>query len=145
MKTKLIVLGSVALAALAHADSDYRSGTHVKRLLVTSVTSEGQPIVYRAANKPEVSMLEVTIDAGAETGWHTHPAHGFAYVISGELEIETENGKKHHFSAGQAFAEVVNLRHNGRALGGQPVKLLVAFTGVQGKPFTRPTAAPAAQ
>jgi quercetin dioxygenase-like cupin family protein len=145
MRTKLLVLGLLAFAALAHADGDYRSGTHVKRLLVTSVTSAGQPIEYRPAKTPEVSILEVIIDAGAETGWHMHPAHGYAYVVSGELEVETEDGKTHRFRAGQAFAEVVNLRHNGRALGGKPVTLLVTFTGVKGKPFTQPTATPSAR
>lgn len=86
--------------------------------------------------------MEVTIDAGAETGWHQHPVHGYAYVLSGELEVETEDQKKHVFKAGQAFAEVVKLRHNGRALGTQPVKLLVTFTGVRGQAFTERMDAP---
>ncbi len=144
MRTKLgFTVGLLAIAAFARADGEYETGTHVKRLLVTSATSAGQPIVYRPAKTAEVSMLEVTIDAGAETGWHQHPAHGYAYVVSGELEIETADGRKNRYRAGDAFAEVVNLRHNGRALGSEPVKLLVTFTGVKGKPFTQPTPPPA--
>jgi len=51
-------------------------------------------------------------------------------------------GKKHRFTAGRGFAEVVHMRHNGRALGSTPVKLLVTFTGANGQPFTVRTYAP---
>jgi quercetin dioxygenase-like cupin family protein len=87
-------------------------------------------------------MLEVVIAPGSETGWHRHPVHGYGYVISGTLEVSTEGREKRRFSAGQAFAEVVHLRHNGRAVGKEPVRLVVMFTGSVGQAFATRSDAP---
>lgn len=145
MKTRAgaVLLSFVAVTAMARADGDYRQGTHVKRLLQATTTSANQPLTYPAAT-PEVTMLEVMIDAGAETGWHQHAVHGYAYIVSGTLELETEGRPKRRFTAGQAFAEVVDLRHNGRAVGKEPVRLVAVFTGAKGVAFTTRAEAPRA-
>jgi quercetin dioxygenase-like cupin family protein len=144
MRTRAValLLGLVAVPSIARGDESYRPGTHVTRLLQTTTTSADQPLTYPSA-APEVSMLEVVIDAGAETGWHQHAVHGYAYILSGTLELETEGRPKRRFTAGQAFAEVIGLRHNGRALGKEPVRLVVVFTGTLGVPFTTRAQAPA--
>lgn len=102
--------------------------------LRTAVTAAGQPIVFPAP--VEMAALDVSIPAGAETGWHHHPQPGFAYVISGELEVATADGAVHRYKAGDAFAEVVGLAHNGRALGAQPVHLIAWFSAAPGAPLT---------
>jgi quercetin dioxygenase-like cupin family protein len=119
----------------------YSASTHVQTRLEATATSADQPIAYPTGT-PLVTMLEVVIDAGSETGWHQHPVHGFGYVLSGSLEVETERGPTHRYEAGDAFAEVVNLPHNGRAVGSEPVRLVVVFTGIQGLPITTKLAAP---
>ena len=55
--------------------------------LRTTQTGDGQPICF--PEPVEMTALEVVIPAGAETGWHRHPAPGFAYVLSGELVVES--------------------------------------------------------
>lgn len=138
-------LGALVLIACGsspapHAGA-YSASTHVQTRLETTTTSAEQPIAY-PTGAPLVTMLEVVIDAGSETGWHQHPVHGFGYVVSGNLEVQTADGTTRRFGPGQAFAEVVNLAHNGRAVGTEPVRLVVVFTGVQGQPLTTKLPAP---
>jgi hypothetical protein len=53
------------------------------------------------------------------------------------------HGKRTGYTTGEAFAEVLNLRHNGRALGNRPVRLLVTLAGVQQQPYIKRTEPPA--
>jgi quercetin dioxygenase-like cupin family protein len=81
--------------------------------------------------------MEVRIPAGQETGWHTHSMPGYAYVLSGTITLEYEKGVTKQFKSGEAFAEVVNVSHNGRNNGTDDVVLVVFFTGEKGIPFTQ--------
>ena len=105
-------------------------------LLSTRTTSIGQPIEYPRTSNPEVTALEVEIAPGKQTGWHTHPYPTYGYILTGALTIEIKGGKRIHYAAGEAFAEVVGVPHNGITRGKEPVRLLVFFTGEVGKPFT---------
>lgn len=129
------VLVSVLAASSAFADG-YTGNIQVRVLLKTDTTSVGQPIEYPDVDSAEVTAIEVVIPPGGETGWHRHPVPGYGSVLSGTLTLETEEGKTFVFGPGQAFAEVVKLRHNGRNLGKVPVKLIAFFTGEKGKAFT---------
>lgn len=100
--------------------------------LRTTQTGDGQAL--RFPDPVEMTALEVVIPAGAETGWHRHPAPGFAYVFSGELVVETTSGPPRHYRPGEAFAEVVGVAHNGRAVGREPVRLIAWFSAVPGTP-----------
>ncbi len=89
-------------------------------------------IAYPRVEYPEVIGLEVRIPSGQETGWHTHSMPGYAYVISGTITLEYEKGITKQFKHGDAFAEVVNVSHNGRNNGSEDVVLIVFFTGEKG-------------
>jgi quercetin dioxygenase-like cupin family protein len=121
----------------------YDAAIQSRGLLKTDTTFAGQAIRYPEVLNPEVTALEILIPAGAETGWHTHPFPGYAYVLSGELTVELENGVIHRFIAGQSVAESVDKIHNGRNLGKVPVKLIAFFTGEKGKAFTEKVPVPA--
>jgi quercetin dioxygenase-like cupin family protein len=124
-------------ARVEHADpSEYVDGTTVKKLLSTKTTSIGQAIEYPHSSNPEVTALEVEIPPGMETGWHTHPFPGYGYIRSGVLTLEVEGGKRLHYHAGEAFAEMVDVAHNGVNSGTKPVRILAFFTGESGKPYT---------
>lgn len=114
----------------------YQAQIQVMPLLRTTTTAAGQPIVYPAAVQPEVTAALVEIPPGAQTGWHKHPFPCYAYLLSGELEVELEGGKVNRFKAGDALVEAVNLMHNGRNVGTEPVKLVLFATGDKDKPFT---------
>lgn len=115
-------------------ESHYHPAVSAVTKLRTATTSAGQPIAFPAP--VEMVALDVTIPVGAETGWHRHPHPGFAYVISGEIEVGTACGVSRRYRAGDAFAEVVDMPHNGRTIGGVPVHLMAWFSAEPGAPVT---------
>ena len=136
--TKVLLLLTIFATSpvCAQSNEGYQKQVQVTPLLKTSVTSAGQPIAYPHIADPEVTGLLVEIPPGTETGWHKHPFPCYAYMLSGELIVDFEGGETNHFSAGQAFAEGVNLLHNGRNIGTEPVSLIMFVTGEKDEPFT---------
>ncbi|HZZ64229.1 MAG TPA: cupin domain-containing protein [Candidatus Baltobacteraceae bacterium] len=128
----MVVLGEGPVRANEPA---YNAAVRVRTVLRTSVTQSGQPLQYPKGS-PQATMLQVQIPPGAQTGWHTHPIPGFAYVESGRLTVQTRRGS-HTFAAGEGFAETIDTPHNGRNLGRIPVKLIVIFTGTRGGAIVR--------
>ncbi len=114
--------------------ADYGSGVTAKILKKTFVTGNGQKITYPCTDRAEVTAMTVELAPGAETGWHKHPVPVYAYVISGNLSVELEDGKTLSFHSGDAVIEVVNTLHNGKNIGTEPVKLAVFYLGVEGTP-----------
>jgi quercetin dioxygenase-like cupin family protein len=57
-------------------------------------------------------------------------------VLSGELTVETDEGKTLHVGAGKAFAEVVDRWHYGRNDGDVPVDIVVFYAGTVGTPIS---------
>jgi quercetin dioxygenase-like cupin family protein len=103
-------------------------------VLQTGVTNAGGPITYPATDSAEVTALRVEIGPGGETGRHLHLYPAFVYVLEGAIEVEIEGRGRHSYKAGDSFVEAVDMWHNGSNRGSAPVKLLVVFTGVRGKP-----------
>jgi quercetin dioxygenase-like cupin family protein len=58
-----------------------------------------------------------------------------AYVIEGEVTVELEDGSKRVIRAGEAFAEVINLKHNGSNRGKVPAKLVMFAVGTTETPI----------
>ncbi len=114
--------------------ADYGSGVTAKILKKSTVTGNGQKITYPCTDRAQVTAMTVELAPGAETGWHKHPVPVYAYVISGNLSVELEDGKRLSFHAGDAVIEVVNTLHNGKNIGTEPVKLAVFYLGVEGTP-----------
>lgn len=108
----------------------------VKTLLQTERAWDGQ--VYRAYpdGQPQVSMLEITIPAQTTMEWHRHPMPNVAYVVSGEIQVETKEGKTAHFRPGQVISETVATTHRG-VTGEQAVTLLVFYAGATGVPLSQ--------
>jgi quercetin dioxygenase-like cupin family protein len=125
----------LAHAACSRPHAEYAAGVTVKPWLRTTVTAGGAPIAY-PTGAGEVTLAEVILAPGAETGWHHHPIPVYAFVLEGTLEVVQEGGRAATFTAGQALAEVVGLRHNGTNRGSTRVRLLVAYCGVAGTPAT---------
>ena len=132
----LILLLSLALFGPSAAFSDDYEGLKVSPVKKTTTTTNGQRISYPKTDSAEVTVVTVDIPPGGETGWHQHPIPVYAYVLSGELVVELEDGKKTIFKEGDSIIEVVNAPHNGRNLGKVPVKLVVFYTGVEGSSNT---------
>lgn len=119
------------------AEPAYNASVEAKTVLKATQDVLGQAIIYPKTDHPEITGLRVRIPAGQETGWHTHSTPGYAYVISGTLTLEYEKGITRQFKPDEAFAEVVNVLHNGRNNGTEDVVLIVFFTGEAGVSFTK--------
>lgn len=134
-------LCSMGMAAAVHAVGFDTAAVKVTPLLQTDVTWAGQPFKLPQQNS-ELQVMEITLMPGGETGWHTHPVSSFAYVLDGELEISLEDGRQHRAQPGQALAEVVGLKHNGRNVGQGPVRLVVFYLSEPGTTLTEKATAP---
>jgi quercetin dioxygenase-like cupin family protein len=131
----------MAMAALAGAFfTGYAVGQtpkiQVKTLLQTDRAWDGK--VYRAYpdGQPQVSVLEITIPAQTTMDWHRHPMPNVAYVLSGEIRVETKDGQTAQFRQGQIISETVATTHRG-VTSEQPVKLLVFYAGAAGLPLSQ--------
>jgi quercetin dioxygenase-like cupin family protein len=109
--------------------AEYDTGVKARVLLQTETTSIGDPIVCLKSDKPKITVMTVDIASKAQTGWHYHPVPVYAYVASGNLTVEFQDGRFAEFKEGDAIIEVVNLPHNGVNRGDVPVKLVVFYTG----------------
>lgn len=126
----------LTLLALPAAALDGIPNVKSTPVLKSTTSWDGQALAW-PAGQAEASMLIVEIAPGQETGWHSHPVPSFAYVLAGELEVELEDGRKNRLGVGQALAEVVGRKHNGRNVGQDAVKLLVFYSGAQGVALTQ--------
>jgi quercetin dioxygenase-like cupin family protein len=135
----LLVMSSAAKA------EEYRN-VEVKKLITSSTSSNGEPLVYLRTTQPEVTALIVTIPPGGSTGWHKHPVPVYAYVMEGVLSVELKDGRTFLFKKGDPILEVINTFHNGYNSGTVPAILVVFYTGAVGVPNVikeEPVAVPA--
>ncbi|HJV01162.1 MAG TPA: cupin domain-containing protein [Burkholderiaceae bacterium] len=116
---------------------DNSAAVKVTPLLKTTTSWDAKPITY-PAGAAEVTALIVEIAAGGQTGWHEHQVPSFAYVMEGTLEVTRATGETKVLHVGDMLPEVVDTLHNGRALDGKAVKLLVLYTGSSEKKLTVP-------
>lgn len=111
-------------------------GVTVEQLLKTSESWDGEPYAPYPAGPPQITVLKIVIPANTALGWHTHPMPNMAYVLSGELFVETRDGKhKLLLKPGQVLPEVVKTEHRGTS-GDKPVELIVFYAGGTGMPLS---------
>lgn len=133
-RSSILSLLLLCAATGAHC-ADQTAPVVATTVLKTSETWNGKPITFPSGTA-EVTALSIDIQPGAETGWHHHPVPSFAVVLQGSLQVTLRDGRTRHFSAGEAFAEVIDTAHNGRNIGQVPTKLLVLYTGTRGASLT---------
>jgi quercetin dioxygenase-like cupin family protein len=105
--------------------------SNIRMVLSTGTTTTGQRIRY-PAGKAHVTMQELTLEPGQETGWHTHPVPVIGYILEGELTVDYGAKGQKVYHKGEGFVEALNQPHNGRNTGQEPVKILAIVDGVQG-------------
>lgn len=114
----------------------------VRTLLSTTSTVTGAPITYPPGTA-KLTAVEITLQPGQETGWHTHPVPLFGYVLEGELTVDYGAKGKRVYRRGDALAEAINEAHNGRNTGGKPMRILCLFMGAENLPDSVATSRPA--
>ena len=132
MMASAFLIVSLAVGTASFGD-DY-PGVKATRLITATTASNGQKLSYLRTDRPEVTALVVEIPPGAETGWHLHTVPVYAYMLAGAITVEMADGTSYEFKEGDAILEVRDTPHNGRNRGIVPAKLVVFYTGEEGKP-----------
>lgn len=115
----------------------------VRAILSTGSTVTGEAIHYPAGTPARITAVEITLQPGQQTGWHTHPVPLFGYMLEGELTIDYGPKGTRVFRKGDALAEAMNQPHNGRNTGQGPMRILAVFMGSDGQPNSTVAAPPA--
>ncbi|WP_248798093.1 MULTISPECIES: cupin domain-containing protein [unclassified Pseudomonas] len=101
-------------------------------LLRSTCSWDGTPYERYPKGAPELTLLQVNIPADTELGWHIHPIPSAAYILCGEVWVETrEGGHNTLLKQGDTIAALVNIQHRART-GAVPVDLLVFYAGSEG-------------
>ncbi|MBP4049436.1 cupin domain-containing protein [Chromobacterium violaceum] len=133
----LFLLSALAAAPFVHAAEG--SGARVETLLKTERSWDGALYKSYPPGQPELTMVRITIPPRSSLPWHTHASPNAAYVVSGEVTVETRDGKRQkRLRAGDTLAEMVGTQHRG-VTGDQPVELLVFYAGAAGVPLSAKT------
>jgi quercetin dioxygenase-like cupin family protein len=128
--TLAVLLGPVAAQNAAPAQANVSPA--VRTVLSTGATVTGEPIHYPSAAPAQMTALEITLQPGQQTGWHTHPVPTFGYILDGELTVDYGPKGQRVYRKGDGFAEATNEAHNGRNLTDRPVTILAVFAGMEG-------------
>jgi quercetin dioxygenase-like cupin family protein len=119
-------------------NSQGTSGTSVvaKELAKTSQSWNGELLPAYPQGQPKISILRISIPAGARLDIHSHPVINAGVLISGELTVVTKDGKTLHLKAGDPIVEVVNTLHYGINQGKDPAEIIVFYAGTVDMPIT---------
>ncbi len=108
-------------------------GITTRPLLQATTTLTGQPLQFPLFRN-QVTAILGELAPGGQVGRHQHPFPGVAYVLEGTITLEVDGQAPRTFTAGQAYAEVVNTMHNAFNRGTTPSRVLAVFFGEAGKP-----------
>ena len=126
-----------ALPAPSHGNTaEQQLGVDVKQLVNTTEQWDGKALPGYPSGQAEIQILKITIPAGVTLPWHHHPVMSAAYVIKGQLKVDLLEGESRVISAGDTLVEVVNTVHQGQALAGSDVEVVVFYAGKRGTPIT---------
>ena len=123
---------ALMLPAVAAADGEVVS----TKILETSETNMGDPIVYPVTDSPQVTVAIVEIAPGASTPEHKHPYPLVGYILQGTLEVTAEDGTVNVYKEGDALVEALGKNHHGRNIGDTPVRVLITVMGVADEPIS---------
>jgi quercetin dioxygenase-like cupin family protein len=103
-------------------------------LLKTDRSWDGVKYDSYPTGQPELTVVKFDIPPHTALPWHTHPMPNAAYVISGTLSVESEDGRHHTtLHSGDVLPEMVRAEHRGLT-GDTSVELIVFYAGAKGMP-----------
>ena len=108
----------------------------VKELVRTSKSWDGKLLAPYPQGQPEITIRRISIPAGARLETHSHPVINAGVLMSGQLTVETTDGKVLHLKAGDPIVEVVNTLHYGINEGTVPAEIVVFYAGTVGQAVT---------
>ena len=108
----------------------------VKELVRTSKSWDGKSLVPYPQGQPEITILRISIPAGARLETHSHPVINAGVLVNGQLTVKTTDGKVLRLKAGDPIVEVVNTLHYGINEGTVPAEIVVFYAGIVGQAVT---------
>ncbi len=114
----------ISFQALPDGESQFRE---IEIPLGTSRDDEFGHRLWMSAPYTSPAVQFVELPAGMDQDWHCAPARQIVVVLSGVIEVETTDGRRRQWRAGEVFlpADVTGRGHRTRCLGGA-VRLLFA-------------------
>ena len=103
-------------------------------LLQTTHSWDGTPLPAYPTTQPELTVRKIVLQPGAQLPWHTHPMPATGYVVSGELHVETPDGKTTVLKPGQLLSEMSKV-HRGRG-GPEGSEVIAFYAGTPGLPLS---------
>ena len=125
---KCVLAGAIAAALLWSTASLVNAQAGVERKVLLQEDS--------AVPGYQISLIGVTIAAGAREGQHTHPGTLVGQVQEGELMLEKQGLPTQTYKAGESFSVKPGQIHEGMNHGKTPIKILVTLVAEKGKPLT---------
>jgi len=113
-----------------------RVSISVKELVSSSKSWDGKSLVPYPQGQPEITILRISIPAGARLETHSHPVINAGVLMSGQLTVKTMDGKVLRLKAGDPIVEVVNTLHYGINEGTVPAEIVVFYAGIVGQAVT---------
>ncbi|QAR33307.1 cupin domain-containing protein [Geovibrio thiophilus] len=131
-KLIIILLLALSVSAFGAESASVKAVTLTKSIL----SWNGAPLPPYPEGQPEVTVLKITIPAGAVLPLHKHPLINVGVLISGELKVTTEKGDELILRAGEAIVEVVDTWHKGENTGDVPAEIIVFYAGAPETPLS---------
>ena len=134
MLNRISILLATALliqtSALAGEEPSKSTGTiRVKPIPMESAkTIIGQDFRYPTGT-PQIQVFEIEIPPRQQTTLHRHAIPLFAYIASGDLELDYGSKGKKIVRSGTSFVEAINWCHFGKPLGNQSVRIIAVYLG----------------
>lgn len=110
------------------------STTAAEQLLKTTHAWDGGTIAY-PEGKPEITSFKMVIPKDTVTPFHCHPVPTLGYILKGQVEVESADGKTTLLREGDSAVEVMRTVHRGKALG-ETVEIIVFYAGATDMPNT---------
>ena len=131
MKRRLLTIALIFLACSVYAE-DYKK---TDSLQDTNKTVIGEPLYYPGGGKAEIKSMVVVMQPGEKTAVHKHGVPLYAYILSGDLEVDYGPHGKKIYRAGDNFMEAMEQFHQGKNIGTDTVRILAVFMGGAGQPL----------
>ncbi len=136
IRTSLLALAISGLATAPHAHPSTPTGEAHPDITANVILRDsedviGQQIVY-PDGEAEITVEVITVEPGAQTGWHIHGVPMFAYFQSGSLTIDYGSEGLRTYNPGDVMLEAVNWPHTGSNNGDVPAVVMVVYIGSTG-------------
>ncbi|MGY4531412.1 quercetin dioxygenase-like cupin family protein [Pseudomonas sp. TE3786] len=133
-KVATSALACLWLAGCAHTDTS--QGIESEILLKSTTSWDGTAYTSYPRGQPELTVVKIRIPPHSTLNWHTHPVPNAAYMLAGELTVESRKpGQKRLLKQGDTLAETVAIIHRG-VTGEQAAELIVFYAGVPMLPLS---------